>query len=696
MKKIFYSLMAVTLCACAQSDVEDVVTPPQVEDNNLKFTVVDNGFLNENGTRVAYGEGTAATFEEGDVIGIFAIKSAGTEGTTYTTATPYTPTDDAYTVSNAKLTLTNGTWVLTDAEGNANVDFGDADLLLAYRPYRADAKIPAWTSGDYAEGRPSFIGAKGSWDINTVDNRFFVHPYNENWDTSTIEKFENADWMGDAASVDSNTKEVTFNMIHMRGMIELTTDKNVELIEMKVGFGKDAAGNTFKPYFVNENDANRTQNVYRTLTTEYRNALTIYATIQDVNIVKKYKKVIDEADYKKAGVRYRVNIAYKPVPTVTVGDGTSLADALAGMNPTPTTLRLKGTLSEDDFTTLKNLTALTTLDMSALTNTSLVDSWLAGAPVIETLTTLVLPSELETIDHNALQVTKVTHIDIPATVKTIAIGAFWGRGQLSVCIPEDSQLQTIGDGAFNYVKAVYTDPNNENVLKMPASVTSIENNAFANISTMEKLIFQSTEAPTIGGANTFGGTNKATIYVPNSANYKGKGLFPGHTVIVGPTLTADNYSSPYTVTYDGDGLPALCDGDINTYWHTAWQAPKSGDATYGQYIDITLPEGVTMSSLMIQYGTRKQNNNAVPEIIDVYTSTDGNWGNPLFTLTKDVNTLPTGAGETYTSEKYTASAPFTKIRFAITQSALGSLTAGENSESTSLSELSIYEDKWTE
>ncbi len=695
MKKIFYSMMAVALCACSQSEVDDAVTPPQPENNGLKFTVVDNGFVNEDGTRVTYGEGTTATFEEGDVIGIFAIKSAGTEGTTYTTATPYTPTDDAYTVSNAKLTLTNSTWVLTDAEGNANVDFGDADLLLAYRPYRADAKIPAWISGEYVEGRPSFIGAKGSWDINTVDNRFFVHPYNENWDTSTIEKFENADWMGDAASVDSNTKEVTFNMIHMRGMIELTTDKNVELIEMKVGFGKDAAGNTFKPYFVNENDDNRTQNVYRTLTTEYRKALTIYATIQDVNIVKKYKRVIDDNNYKKAGVRYRVNINYTPVPSITVSETNSLAAQLSGTQPT--SLRLAGTLTETDFATLRNLTALTTLDMSALTNKSLVDSWLAGAPVIETLTTLVLPSGLETIDHNALQVTKVTHIDIPATVKTIATGAFWGRGQLSVCIPEDSQLQTIGDGAFQYVKAVYTDPNIVNVLKMPASVTQIDNNAFANISTMEKLIFQSAEAPTIPAANTNTfGNNNATIYVPNSANYKGKGLFPGKTVIVGPTLTVDNYSSPYTVTYDGDGLPALCDGDINTYWHTAWQAPKSGDATYGQYIDITLPEGVTMSSLMIQYGTRKHNNNAVPEIIDVYTSTDGNWGNPLFTLTKDANTLPTVAGETYTSEKYTASAPFTKIRFAITQSALGSLTAGENSESTSLSELSIYEDKWTE
>ncbi len=675
------------------------------------------------------------------MIGIFAIKSAGTEGTTYTTATPYTPTDDAYTVSNAKLTLTNGTWVLTDAEGNANVDFGDADLLLAYRPYRADAKIPAWTSDDYVEGRPSFIGAKGSWDINTVDNRFFVHPYNENWDTSTIEKFENADWMGDAASVDSNTKEVTFNMTHMRGMVELTTDKNVKLTEMLVGFGENAAGNKFVPYFVNENDDNRTKNIYRILTTEYRNPLTIYAAIEDLNIVKKYRKVINNDAYKKAGVRYCVNINYTPAETITVGAGQSLAAILTekygadyATNGKVTTLRLAGELQgtiptdgnwtnikdeDSDWATLRSLTTLKSLDMYQLTNTSLPKNWLKGDAAARTaLTSLVLPSKLKIIGGDALQVANVANIDVPATVTEIGTGAFWGCSNLSVRIPEGSALATVGNGVFYNVKAVYTYESNLNVLVLPETLSSIgQDGAFYSIDNLRKVVFKGETAPNINnnGTAAFANTN-ATIYVPNKANYYGKSLFPGKTVFVGPVLTADNYASSYTYL-DSDapnkGIPALCDGPADTFWHSDYNYYHDYDQ-WGIYIDITLPK--EYSNLKVSYTSRFNSTYQLPKKVRIGVSADGENFNE--TNVYDAAALATTKNETK-ELAITATSSYKKVRFGVIRSVGGGNSYNPETEKddinnqdengyyiaenktqayvyTALSELTVYEETWTE
>lgn len=686
MKKIFYSLMAAALCACAQSEVEDVVTPPQSENGGLKFEVVDNGYLNENGTRVTYGEyGTPdaykATFGEGDAIGVYAIKSSDM-------ANDGTP--DAYVVENAKLTLTNGVW-------KGSVDFQDADLLFAYAPYRANVNL--------GDGKPLFTGAQGSWAVSTGNNRFFVHPY-LTLDNSTKELFDAADWMGAAVNLTGNETTITFNMQHMRGMVELTTDKNVELTDLKLAIGGDnGAQYTFKPYHVNAADNARTKNVYRILTTEYRSQNTVYATIQDLNIVKKYKKTLS-AESVGAGKCALVNIGYAPAPVITVSADKSLAATLTELygddyatDPALTTLRLAGELQEADWATLQSLTKLTSLDMYQLTNKSIPANWMKNAATLrDALTTLVLPNTLETIGGDALQfdAAKKISLELPTSVTTIGNGAFYNNQNMSICIPENSNLQTIGQGAFLNVGTIYTDPASVNVLKIPASVTKIDGAAFGGAG-LTKVIFQSENAPEIvNGAYAVTFNTAVKVYVPNSANYKDKGLFPGMTVFVGPGLTAENYYTPYTFSggwTDGIGLAGLCDGVTGVggkHWHSKYSGTYD---EWGIYIDITLPTKETgYNPLTVSYTTRSENGNGAPTKVRMAVSNDGE----TYTAVGEdfaTSTLP-GGNETITFGPITVGTN-KYVRFAILE-AKGVSVVGETGQSANLAELTVYEETWTE
>ncbi len=719
MKKIFYSLMAVALCACSQSEVDDAVTPPQPENNGLKFTVVDNGYHNEDGTRVTYGDGVSyvATFEEGDQIGVYAITSMGTDNT-----------PAAYKFENKPLTLTNGVW-----KSSESLDLTDVKVLFAYAPYRSDASV----EGDF---KPSFTGADGNWavDNGNMRNAFFVGGNTFNvTDNSTKEKFEAADWMGAAVNLTGTEKTITFNMIHMRGMVELTTHKDVTLEDLTLAIGSDAGTKYhFTPYHIETAD----KHVYRILTTEYRSVNIIYATIKDINIVKKFKKTPKETSLG-AGKCIQVNIAYTPAETITVGAGQSLAAILTekygadyATNGKVTTLRLAGELQgtiptdgnwtnikdeDSDWATLRSLTTLKSLDMYQLTNTSLPKNWLKGDAAARTaLTSLVLPSKLEIIGGDALQVANVANIDVPATVTEIGTGAFWGCSNLSVRIPEGSALATVGNGVFYNVKAVYTYESNLNVLVLPETLSSIgQDGAFYSIDNLRKVVFKGETAPNINnnGTAAFANTN-ATIYVPNKANYYGKSLFPGKTVFVGPVLTADNYASSYTYL-DGDapnkGIPALCDGPADTFWHSDYNYYHDYDQ-WGIYIDITLPK--EYSNLKVSYTSRFNSTNQLPKKVRIGVSADGENFNE--TNVYDAAALATTKNETK-ELAITATSSYKKVRFGVIRSVGGGNSYNPETEKgdinnqdengyyiaenktqayvyTALSELTVYEETWTE
>lgn len=698
MKKIFYSMMAVALCSCAQSEVDDVITPPQPEKNGLKFEVVDNSFTGEDGTRVSYGQygsdaAYKATFENNDAIGIFAINTSGTDmmvaDDVGKNEGAKVPVEAAYKVKNAKLTLSNGNWILTGPNGETEVDFTDADLLFAYAPYDENKTINSTVGQD---GRPSFILTNGDWEINKGNNRFFVHPYNVT--DNSGDNFKANDWMGAVAKVPaSNEEKVTFNMIHMRGMVELTTDKEVELKELTLSY----IGTPFTPYLFATTE---TQKVYRILTTEYRNGFTVKATIQDKNIIKKYTKTIAA---KSAGCCSRLNIAYKPAETITVSAGESLADILANKygtdyatNGKVTTLRLAGELQKADWATLQGL-ALTSLDMYQLTNTSITDDWMKNAVKLrDALTSLVLPNGLTTIGGDALQFSssKVISIELPASVTTIKAGAFYNNQNMSICIPENSNLQTIGEGAFLNVKNIYTDPASVNVLKIPASVTKIDGAAFGGAG-LTKVIFQSETAPEIvNGAYAKTFNESVKVVVPNNS-YKGK-FTTGMTVFVGPGLTASNFNTPYTFVpggwTDGIGLAGLCDGVTvsGKHWHSRYSGTYD---EWGIYIDITLPTKETgYNPLTVSYTTRYENGNGAPTKVRMAVSSDGKTYTQVgedFTTT----TLP-GGNETITFGPITVGANKI-VRFAILE-AKGVSVVGQTEQSANLAELTLYEETWTE
>lgn len=696
MKKIFYSLMTVALCSCAQSEVEDVVTPPQADSNGLKFTVVDNGFLNEDGTRVTYGEygsetAYKATFEPGDKIGVYAIKTTDSNMELNNTYGGYELTDTtAYVVKNEMLTLgADGIW-----HSAKELDLTDATLLFAYAPYRENASI----EGDHV---PSFTkNADNSWAINKGNNRFFVggNTYIDVTNNSTPDEFKANDWMGAVVNLSGTTgteEMITLKMEHMRGMIELTTPVGVNLTDLTLKVG--AYQYKYTPYIYNEKQTERTKNVYRILTTEYRSttANTLCATIKDGAIEKKYQKELTKmAEKAVAGYCSQVNINYTPAQVIEVGKGTSLADLLNGTQPT--SLHLTGELTANDLTTLASLTALTTLDMSELTNTSIPESWLLNSNIKKNLTTLILPNGLTTIETNALQVgadSKLTKIELPASVTTIGQGAFYWSPALSVRIPEDSQLKTVGQGAFYNTKAVYTYENNLNLLVLPQTLTDIgAGGAFSYVNQLRKVIFKGETLNITNNDDAFAGTN-TIINVPADTRTAYEGKFPGKTVyIAGPTLTKDNYSSPYTYSNDGS-IAGLCDGNTDNHWHSKY----TESITYGEwgiYIDIALPEAY--NNLKVLYATRSTSGAGAPVRVKIGVSNDGNTYSAVYTAT-DLPTTQNTKKVLDTSITATDNSSYQYVRFGILETKNGT---AENTENTkvyaNLGELILCQDAWTD
>ena len=155
------------------------------------------------------------------------------------------------------------------------------------------------------------------------------------------------------------------------------------------------------------------------------------------------------------------------------------------------------------------------------------------------------------------------------------------------------------------------------------------------------------------------------------------------------SLTADMLSSPYTHSGDGQGIPALIDGDVsaNSWWHSYYGGGPVGDPVYGYYIDVALASPLNV--IRFTYWTRS-NNNGVPATVRVGVSNDGeNWE-----MIGEVNSgLPTGGLEQGTLPTFFRDDSFTYVRFGIavsSGSAGGDLTTQEGTnQCTALSELQL-------
>ena len=144
------------------------------------------------------------------------------------------------------------------------------------------------------------------------------------------------------------------------------------------------------------------------------------------------------------------------------------------------------------------------------------------------------------------------------------------------------------------------------------------------------------------------------------------------------TNTGDHTGS----SYDGLGLAALFDGNLSTLWHGSYRNNKN-DATYGQYIDFELPAEV--NHFAYDFWTRKENANGAPRITDIYASTDGT----TWTKLKSISSPSlTQGGQKFESSVCSSSTPFTRVRFAVVQSAAGDVRT--NNKYFNCAEMKLY------
>ncbi len=175
---------------------------------------------------------------------------------------------------------------------------------------------------------------------------------------------------------------------------------------------------------------------------------------------------------------------------------------------------------------------LTTLDISRISNTELNDEAING---FYNLQSLALPANLETIGYMSVADCKsLQRITIPASVIEIGPSAFEDCRSLSdLTFAQGSQLETIGSWAFYnchnlpkieipegvteigdaaFYGCVYAES-----LKLPASVRSLDDNAFALCSKLNRMDVDAVVPPTIVAKTFYEVSRKAPVYVPDES-----------------------------------------------------------------------------------------------------------------------------------------------------------------------------------
>lgn len=157
------------------------------------------------------------------------------------------------------------------------------------------------------------------------------------------------------------------------------------------------------------------------------------------------------------------------------------------------------------------------------------------------------------------------------------------------------------------------------------------------------------------------------------------------------TLTADMVTVSAEQDGDGEGAPALVDGEPFTYWHSPWSSFVSNpDPVYGVYIDIALKS--PLKAIVINYCTRAQNGNGIPTHVVVGVSNDGStWTELGDVATEEMASATTGQWITLPVMKHTST--FRYIRLGIAESVAGDLRQTYTSGTqpwTSLGEIELY------
>jgi len=119
---------------------------------------------------------------------------------------------------------------------------------------------------------------------------------------------------------------------------------------------------------------------------------------------------------------------------------------------------------------------------------------------------------------------------------------------------------------------------------------------------------------------------------------------------------------------DGQGFPALYDGNGTTYFHTAWNGSGVADPGEDHYIQAELPDAVDKFYIYF-YKRGGNNNNNRPTKIDISA---GNDATSLTAITSITEGLPTAASVVdYTSGLIDLGATYNNIRFTVPETNSG-------------------------
>ena len=132
-------------------------------------------------------------------------------------------------------------------------------------------------------------------------------------------------------------------------------------------------------------------------------------------------------------------------------------------------LKITGTLNTSDYDFIRNMPALESVDIAQITNTTTYGIFFSKSPNVKQV---ILPMNLKVIHDYTFDQSKITSIEIPASVTDIKASAFSSCYELSgnLILPEG--LQSIGNSAFSGCFKLSGN------LIIPNSVTILGNGAF--------------------------------------------------------------------------------------------------------------------------------------------------------------------------------------------------------------------------
>ena len=110
---------------------------------------------------------------------------------------------------------------------------------------------------------------------------------------------------------------------------------------------------------------------------------------------------------------------------------------------------------------------------------------------------------------------------------------------------------------------------------------------------------------------------------------------------------------------DGDGVPALVDGNTGTFMHTSWGVALDGP----HYIQIDLGEANAIQNFSFNYHTRVGAGSDFPDAIEVQGSNDGE---AFTTITKIESGLPQASDKAWASSVISAAEAYSHLRFLVT------------------------------